>query len=83
MADANFKPRNVLLIGATGLIGTHIARSIVSARAEFERVAIFTSPPTAGSAKEAALSDLKSKNVEVIYGDITNEQDIAAAYKGK
>lgn len=83
MADANFQPRNILLIGATGLIGTHITRSIVSARADFERVVILTSHPAAGSAKEAALSDLKSKNVEVIYGDITNEKDVAAAYQGK
>jgi uncharacterized protein YbjT (DUF2867 family) len=82
MADANFKPRNVLIIGASGLIGTHITRSIVSARSEFDRLAVLTSPPAAGSAKEAALGDLKSKNVEVIYGDITNEKDVAEAYKG-
>ncbi|GAM38996.1 isoflavone reductase family protein [Talaromyces pinophilus] len=81
---ADFKPRNILLIGATGNIGRFITRSIVSARGEFDRVAILTSAPAAGSEKEKFINEeLKPKNVEIIVGDISNEEDVLNAYKAK
>ena len=80
---ADFKPRNILLIGATGNIGRFITRSIVSARGDFDRVAILTSAPAAGSEKEKFINEeLKPKNVEIIVGDISNEEDVLKAYKG-
>lgn len=80
---ADFRPRNILLIGATGNIGRFITRSIVSARGEFDRVAILTSAPAAGSEKEKFINEeLKPKNVEIIVGDISNEEDVLNAYKG-
>lgn len=82
MADASFTPRNVLIFGATGTIGSFITKSIVSARSEFDRVAIFTTPAAAGSTKEQFIEELKTKNVEIIIGDIANESDIVNAYKG-
>lgn len=80
---ADFKPHNILLIGATGNIGRFITQSIVSARGEFDRVAILTSAPVAGSEKEKFINEeLKPKNVEIIVGDIGNEEDVLNAYKG-
>ncbi|KAH8697149.1 isoflavone reductase family protein [Talaromyces proteolyticus] len=82
MTDSNFKPRNILLIGATGTIGRFITSSIVAARSEFDRIAILTNTPTAVSEKEKFVEELKAKNVEIIIGDITNEKDVVEAYKG-
>lgn len=80
---ADFKPRNILIIGATGNIGRFITQSIVAARSEFDRVAILTSAPGAGSEKEKFINEeLRPKNVEIIVGDISNEQDVLNAYKG-
>ncbi|EED23852.1 isoflavone reductase family protein [Talaromyces stipitatus ATCC 10500] len=81
-AMADFKPRNILIIGATGNIGRFITQSIVSARSEFDRIAILTSAPAAGSDKEKFIEELKSKNVEIIIGDINNETNVVNAYKG-
>lgn len=83
MADSAFKPRNILIIGATGNIGRFITQSIVSAKSEFDRVAILTSAPAAGSDKEKFVEELKSKNVDIIVGDINNEKDVVNAYKGE
>lgn len=77
-----FKPRNLLLIGATGTVGRFITQSIVSARSEFDRIAVLTSAPATHSDKEKFLEDLKSKNVEIMIGDINNESDVTNAYKG-
>lgn len=78
----SFQPRNILFFGATGNIGKHILAGVLSARDEFDRVAIFTSPATAQS-KAAFLDDLKaSKRVEVIVGDIKDEEAVKKAYEG-
>lgn len=78
----SFHPKNILLFGATGQIGSFILSSILTARNEFNRIAIFTSPGTA-SKKADLLSDLKTKsNVEIIVGDITDENTIRNAYNG-
>lgn len=77
-----FQPKNILLIGATGQIGSHILSALLTARQEFNRIALFTSPSTA-SKKATYLADLRTKNqVEVIVGDITSENDIRNAYNG-
>lgn len=77
-----FQPKNILLIGATGQIGSHILSALLTARQEFNRIALFTSASTA-SKKATYLSDLRTNHqVEVIVGDITNEKDIRNAYNG-
>ncbi|KAJ5083612.1 hypothetical protein N7456_013039 [Penicillium angulare] len=74
-------PKNLLLFGATGTIGSYILDAILSARSQFDRVAIFTSPRTAET-KASALEKLKAQNVEIIVGDIEDEEAIKAAYVG-
>ncbi|KAE8374206.1 hypothetical protein BDV26DRAFT_270453 [Aspergillus bertholletiae] len=79
---ASFQPKNVLLFGATGNIGTYILDAILAARGEFDRVAIFTSPATAASKKDL-LEDLKrTKGVEVLVGDVQDEDAVRKAYDG-
>ncbi|KAJ5760626.1 hypothetical protein N7520_007782 [Penicillium odoratum] len=73
--------KNLLLFGATGAIGSFILEAILSARPQFDRVAIFTSPRTAET-KASHLEKLKAQNVEIIVGDIEDEDAIKAAYTG-
>lgn len=74
-------PQNVLLFGATGQIGSFILDAILSARAQFNRIAIFTSAHTAET-KASALKNLKQQNVEIIVGDVEDESAVKAAYEG-
>jgi FlaA1/EpsC-like NDP-sugar epimerase len=73
--------KNILLFGATGTIGSFILDAILPVRAQFNRVAIFTSPHTAET-KSAHLEKLKQQNVEVIIGSVEDEEAIKAAYEG-
>jgi hypothetical protein len=73
--------KDILIIGATGVIGKFITNALVDVKASFGRIAIFTSPNTV-SAKADYIKHLKDAGVEVIVGDITKESDVLAAYKG-
>jgi NmrA-like family len=75
------KKENLLVIGATGLIGTHILAQILLAKSSFGRIAIFTSPTTA-STKADLLSNLKNSGVEVIVGDTSRSSDLLKAFEG-
>lgn len=74
-------PKNLLIFGATGTIGSFILEAVLSARSQFDRVAIFTSPRTAET-KAAYLEKLKAQNIEVIVGDVEDENAVKAAYNG-
>jgi uncharacterized protein YbjT (DUF2867 family) len=74
--------RNLLLFGATGTIGSYILDAVLSTRDQFGRIAIFTSVRTAET-KASHLNDLKTqKNVEVIVGNVEDEDVVKAAYEG-
>jgi 1-deoxy-D-xylulose 5-phosphate reductoisomerase len=77
----SFKPRNLLLFGATGQIGTFILDALLSARDNFERIAIFTSQNTAET-KADSLAQLKKNGVEIIVGEISDEEAVGKAYEG-
>ncbi|KAJ9613634.1 uncharacterized protein PV06_05141 [Exophiala oligosperma] len=72
--------KKLLMFGATGLIGTYIVQAIVQNKAQFDRIAIFTSPSTVES-KADQIDSLKKEGVEVIVGDINNPDDVVKAYK--
>lgn len=74
--------QNLLLFGATGQIGSFILESILTSRNSFNRVAILTSTRTAET-KSAYLNKLQQHKIEIIIGDIEDENAIKAAYKGK
>ena len=74
-------PKSILLFGATGTIGTYILEAIISARSQFDRVAIFTSANTAET-KKAHLAKLKEQGVQIIVGNLEDEQDVEAITRG-
>ena len=73
--------KNILLFGATGNIGSFILDAILPVRSQFGRIVIFTSPRTAET-KAAQLERLKQQGVEVITGNVEDEEAVKAAYAG-
>jgi uncharacterized protein YbjT (DUF2867 family) len=73
--------KDILIFGATGLIGTHITNAIVANKSRWNSISIFTSKDTVTS-KPVQIEELKSQGVRVTVGDITSESDINEAYKG-
>lgn len=74
--------KNLLLFGATGNIGSFILDAILSERSQFGRIVIFTSPHTAET-KVSQLNKLKEQGVEVIVGNVEDENAVKAAYEGR
>ena len=73
--------QNILIFGATGLIGTHITSAILAgAPTHSWNVSIFTSPSTAES-KPQLISSLKSRGTHILTGDLTSAADIQSAYE--
>jgi nucleoside-diphosphate-sugar epimerase len=73
--------KRLLIVGASGLIGSRITNAIVQNKKSFDRIAIFTSPNTVQT-KVDFIKWLKGEGVEIIEGDATNSDDIKRAYKG-
>lgn len=73
--------KDLLIFGATGLIGQHITRAIVANKERWNSISIFTSQDTVKS-KPEKIEQLKTQGVRIITGDITSETDVNEAYKG-
>ncbi|GAM37360.1 isoflavone reductase family protein [Talaromyces pinophilus] len=73
--------KSVLVLGATGVIGQYIIRSLIEAQASFDRLAVFTSPSTVEK-KAKEIESLEEKGVQVIVGDLTNQENVLKAYEG-
>ncbi|EAW07579.1 aromatic alcohol reductase [Aspergillus clavatus NRRL 1] len=74
--------RNILVLGATGVIGRFIIKALATAApTSFDRVAIFTSQNTIDT-KTEQIRWLKDHGVEIIIGDLTDEAHVRAAYQG-
>lgn len=78
---ATVRASKILVLGATGNIGSFITRALLNATPPFHQVAIFTSPETA-TKKSELLNGWKKKNLRVITGDLHKEDDVKAAYQG-
>ena len=78
---APLKASNILVFGATGVIGTFITAELIASAPSFNRLAIFTSPATLQE-KAKHIHDLQDAGVEVISGDINHDADITSAYDG-
>ena len=72
---------NILIIGATGVIGTYITRAIVDASASFNRICVLTSEKTVVE-KVQDICALESWGVEVFVGRLEDEKRVKEAYKG-
>ena len=64
-----FKPTNILMFGATGIIGKFIIAELARSKNSFGRIAIFTSQNTVDT-KPDAISNLKQSGIEVFAGDL-------------
>ncbi|KAI5368044.1 Putative NmrA-like domain, NAD(P)-binding domain superfamily [Septoria linicola] len=72
---------NILIFGATGLIGSHIANSILENKDKFGKIAIFTSQNTVFT-KAEEIDSLKKRGASIVEGDMTSESDVYEAYNG-
>lgn len=79
---ASYVPRNILVFGATGVIGRHIVHAIVENKSSFGRIAAFTSPKSVEE-KADLFEVTRKKGVEIITGDINDEGKMAEVYKGR
>ncbi|GKU04797.1 isoflavone reductase family protein [Fusarium langsethiae] len=77
----DFKPKSLLIFGATGTIGRYITNAIANAEPAFDEVTIFTSEDTV-TRKQDFIKELKSKAVKIVTGDVNNEEDVKKAYQG-
>lgn len=76
-----FVPKKLLVIGASGLVGSRITNAIVQSKKSFDRIAVFTSPNTVKT-KPDFIANLKKEGVDIIEGDVTKSEDIKRAYEG-
>jgi hypothetical protein len=74
--------KNILIIGATGVIGTYITRAIVDAKQHFGRICVLTSEKTVIE-KVQDICALESWGVEVFVGRLEDEKRVKEAYKGQ
>ena len=74
-------PLNILIIGATGVIGAPITKAILNAKSSFGRIAVLTSSATVTN-KASQIDSLKSQGAEILTGDLSNKQDVKRAYNG-
>jgi uncharacterized protein YbjT (DUF2867 family) len=73
--------KNILIFGATGLIGSRISKAILDSKTHWSKIAVFTSPQTVKT-KPDQIAQFRKHGVEIIEGDITSEADINNAYSG-
>lgn len=71
----------ILVVGGTGVIGKVLFNALLNARAEFARIALFTSTETARS-KADLLESFRSRGAEILTGDLYNDADVLEAYNG-
>lgn len=73
---------NILIIGATGVIGTYITRAVVDSKHNFGRICVLTSEKTIIE-KVQDICALESWGVEVFVGRLEDEKRVKEAYKGE
>lgn len=74
--------KNILIIGATGTIGTYIVRAIIDSREEFDRICVLTSEKTLVQ-KVQDIAALEAWGVEIFTGRLESESAIKRACEGK
>jgi len=84
MAGAShpYQPKqNILIVGATGVIGTYITGSIIQSSHQFNRICILTSERTVVE-KVQDICALESYGIEVFIGSLDDESRVKLALRG-
>jgi uncharacterized protein YbjT (DUF2867 family) len=79
--SSSYVPKNILVFGATGAIGRYIVNALLENKSSFGKIAAFTHEDSIKS-KPELFEKAKSRGVEIITGDLTDETQLAQAYKG-
>ncbi len=75
--------QNILLIGATGRVGSAIIRALLSQKGKFNQLGAVTSPASyADPAKKAKWALLEQQGVQIITVDLTNTAAMTEAFRG-
>jgi len=69
----SFQPTNILIFGATGVIGKPIVDELINEKASFRRIAIFTSQGAVTS-KADVIRRFEESGVEVFVGDLSDHE---------
>ena len=72
---------DILVFGATGTIGRYLVEALIENKSSFRKIAVFTSPQSA-TEKSDVFAKLKDRGVEIITGDLADEEGIANIYNG-
>jgi len=78
------QPTNIMILGATGTVGTYITRAIVDAHSQghFGRISIYTSEKTIVE-KVQDICALESWGVEILVGSLDDERRFKDACRSK
>jgi len=63
------------------ILGTHIINALAQPKTVFNRLAVFTSPETRDK-KVAFLNDLRFQGVEILVGDLGNDERVKDVFEG-
>lgn len=76
-------PHNIMILGATGIVGTYITRAIVDAASQdyFGKISIYTSVQTVVE-KVQDICALESMGVEIFVGGLDDERRFKEACRG-
>ena len=70
---------NILITGATGLIGSHLAERLI---AQGEQIRILVMKNPLQKIEHQTLGELKKYNIEIIYGDLRDKDSLKPALEG-
>lgn len=75
--------KNVLLVGASGRVGSAIQTELLAKRSSFSKIGVLTTLASAPDpAKNAYWASLAAQNVEILRVDFSDKNALAKAFKG-
>lgn len=75
--------KNVLLVGASGRVGSAIQTELLAKKSSFSKIGVLTTSASAPDpAKDAYFASLAAQNVEVLRVDFSDGDALVKAFKG-
>lgn len=73
--------KDIIIVGATGLIGKHITNAILHSKDKFGKITVFTSEDTV-QRKSDEIEDLRNRGANIVTGDVTSDANINEVFSG-